>query len=161
MGPYVAVEYKTDELMVLRRNPYYWKVDEAGKQLPYHDEVVFEKGTSGVGRTLGTMAGSIDHSNLENPGTFIETMKRQAEPDAHFYVEWGPETLGYYLQLNQSATLGVEDDRDAAAARAVPQRAVPPRRQPGHRPRRHSPGCGSRPLPAPLARRPLPRQPLL
>jgi peptide/nickel transport system substrate-binding protein len=114
MGPFVATEYKTDELMILRRNPYYWKVDEAGKQLPYLDEVTFEKGTSGVGRTLSTMAGSADHSNLENPGTFIETMKRQAEEDAHFYVEWGPETLGYYLQLNQSATLGVDDDRDAA-----------------------------------------------
>jgi peptide/nickel transport system substrate-binding protein len=114
MGPWVAVEYKTDELMVLRRNPYYWKVDEAGKQLPYLDEVVFEKGTSGVGRTLGTMAGSLDHSNLENPDTFIETMKRQAEEDAHFYVEWGPETLGYYIEVNQSATLGVKDERDAA-----------------------------------------------
>jgi peptide/nickel transport system substrate-binding protein len=114
MGPFVAVEYKTDEIMVLRRNPYYWKVDEAGKQLPYIDEVLFEKGTSGVGRTLGTLAGSIDHTNLENPGTFIETLKRQAEPDAHFYVEWGPETLGYYLQLNQSETLGVKNERDQA-----------------------------------------------
>lgn len=114
MGPFVAVEYRTDEIMVLRRNPYYWKVDEAGNQLPYLDEVVFEKGTSGVGRTLGTLAGSLDHTNLENPGTFIETMKRQAEPDAHFYVEWGPETLGYLLQINQSATAGVKDDRDMA-----------------------------------------------
>ncbi len=114
MGPWVPIEYKTDELMVLRRNPYYWKVDEAGKQLPYLDEVMFEKGTSGVGRTLGTLAGSLDHSNLENPDTFIETMKRQAEEDAHFYVEWGPETLAFYLGINQSATLGVEDDRDAA-----------------------------------------------
>jgi peptide/nickel transport system substrate-binding protein len=100
--------------MVLRRNPYYWKVDEAGKQLPYLDEVTFEKGTSGVGRTLGTLAGSLDHSNLENPGVFVETMKRQAEADAHFYVEWGPETLGYYLVINQSASLGVKDERDAA-----------------------------------------------
>ena len=114
MGPWVPVEYKTDELMVLRRNPYYWKVDEAGKQLPYLDEVVFEKGTSGVGRTLGTMAGSLDHSNLENPDVFIETMKRQAEPDAHFDVAWGPETLGFYLEMNQSSTLGVEDDQTAA-----------------------------------------------
>ncbi|NIN50780.1 MAG: hypothetical protein GTN62_11805, partial [Gemmatimonadales bacterium] len=52
MGPWVATEYRTDELLVLRRNPYYWKVDEAGKQLPYLDEVSFEKGPSGVGRTL-------------------------------------------------------------------------------------------------------------
>lgn len=114
MGPWIPVEYKTDELMVMRRNPYYWKVDEAGKQLPYLDEVVFQKGTSGVGRTLSTMAGSGDHSNLENPGVFIETMKRQAEEDAHFSVEWGPETLGYYIQINQSANFGVENDRDAA-----------------------------------------------
>lgn len=114
LGPFVAVEYKTDEIMVLRRNPYYWKVDENGNQLPYLDEVVFEKGTSGVGRTLGTLAGSLDHSNLENPGTFVETMKRQAEADAHFYVEWGPETLAFYLEINQSATFGVKDERDRA-----------------------------------------------
>jgi len=114
MGPWVAVEYKTDELMILRRNPYYWKVDESGKQLPYLDEVDFQKGAEGIGRTLSTMAGTGDHSNLENPGVFIETLKRQAEPDAHFFVEWGPETLGYYLQMNQSATLGVQDERDAA-----------------------------------------------
>jgi len=114
MGPWVAVEYKTDEIMVLRRNPYYWKVDAAGKQLPYLDEVQFEKGTQGVGRTLSTMAGSADHSNLENPGVFIETLKRADEEDAHFYVEWGPETLAFSLHLNQSATLGVKEERDAA-----------------------------------------------
>jgi peptide/nickel transport system substrate-binding protein len=114
LGPWVAVEYKTDEIMVLRRNPYYWKVDESGKQLPYLDEVQFEKGTSGVGRTLSTMAGSGDHSNLENPSVFIETLKREAEPDAHFSVNWGPETLAFGLMLNQSATFGVNDERDAA-----------------------------------------------
>ncbi|MCP4395893.1 MAG: ABC transporter substrate-binding protein [bacterium] len=111
MGPWVPVEYKTDEFMVMRRNPYYWKVDEAGKQLPYLDEVTFQKGTTGVGRTLGTMAGSIDHTNLENPGVFVETMKRMQEPDAHFYVEWGPEMLSFQLELNLSATLGITDDR--------------------------------------------------
>ena len=113
MGPWVAVEYKTDEILVMRRNPYYWKVDEAGYQLPYLDEVVFEKGSTGVGRTLGTLAGSLDHTNLENPSTFIEALKRAEEPDAHFYVEWGPETLAFSLSLNQSATLGVKDERDA------------------------------------------------
>ena len=112
MGPWVAVEYKTDELMVLRRNPYYWKVDEAGNQLPYLDEVIFEKGSQGIGRTLSTMAGTGDHSNLENPDVFIETLKRAQESDAHFYVEWGPELLSFSLHMNQSASLGVEDERD-------------------------------------------------
>lgn len=34
LGMFVPVEYITDELMILRRNPYYWAVDETGKQLP-------------------------------------------------------------------------------------------------------------------------------
>ena len=114
MGPWIPIEYKTDELLVLRRNPYYWKVDESGQQLPYLDEVVFEKGSTGIGRTLSTLAGTGDHSNLENPSVFIETLKRAGEPDAHFYVEWGPETLAFSLHINQSANLGVEDERDAA-----------------------------------------------
>jgi len=114
MGPWVAVEYKTDELMVHSRNPYYWKVDEEGNQLPYLDEVRFEKGSTGVGRTLNTLAGSGDHSNLENPSTFIETLKRAADADAHFTVGWGPEMLAYSLHMNQSVNLGVEDERDSA-----------------------------------------------
>jgi peptide/nickel transport system substrate-binding protein len=75
---------------------------------------VFEKGSTGVGRTLSTLAGSGDHSNLENPSTFNETLKRAAEPDAHFEVSWGPEMLTFSLRMNQSANLGVEDERDAA-----------------------------------------------
>lgn len=114
MGPWVPVEYRTDEFMVFRRNPYYWKVDSAGNQLPYLDEVTFEKGSDGVGRTLGTLAGSIDHTNLENPNTYVEAVTRSQEDDAHFYIEWGPETLLYNINLNLSATLGVETERDEA-----------------------------------------------
>jgi peptide/nickel transport system substrate-binding protein len=114
MGAWVPVEYKTDELLIMRRNPYFWKVDEAGNQLPYIDEMVYQKGPSGVGRDLCTMAGGCDHTNLENPSTFVETLKRAEEPDAHFEVSWGPELLGYAVELNQSVDLGVEDERDAA-----------------------------------------------
>ena len=52
LGPFVITEYKTDELMIMRRNPYYWKVDEAGNQLPYLDEIQYRKGPSGIGRDL-------------------------------------------------------------------------------------------------------------
>ena len=106
MGPWVPVEYKTDEFMVLRRNPYYWKVDEDGRQLPYLNEVTFEKGESGLGRTLGTLAGSIDHSNLENPSSYVEATKRVQEPDAHFDIYWGPEALGFPVEFNFSTLAG-------------------------------------------------------
>ena len=112
MGPWVPVYYETDVLMVWRRNPYYWKVDEDGNQLPYLDEVTFEKGSSGLGRTLGTFGGSLDHTNLENPSAFVEATKQLQNPDAHFYIEWGPETLSFPLELNLSTSLGVKDERD-------------------------------------------------
>lgn len=112
MGPWVITEYKTDELMIMRRNPYYWKVDEAGNQLPYLDEIQYRKGPSGIGRDLCTIAGDCDHMNLENPSTFVEAMTQAQEPDAAYNVSWGPETLGYFVRFNFSLQLGIQGDRD-------------------------------------------------
>ncbi len=39
-GPYRFKEYKVDQQVVLERNPYYWKIDKNGTQLPYLDELV-------------------------------------------------------------------------------------------------------------------------
>jgi peptide/nickel transport system substrate-binding protein len=115
LGPWVPVEYKTDELLIMRRNPYFWEVDENGNQLPYIDEAVYQKGPSGVGRTLCTLAGGCDHTNLENPSSeFVEALKRAQEPDAQFIMNWGPEDLAFNLELNQSETLGITNDHDKA-----------------------------------------------
>lgn len=114
MGPWAITEYQTDELMIMRRNPYYWKVDEAGNQLPYLDEIQYRKGPTGIGRDLCTIAGDCDHMNLENPSTFTEVMTQAQDEDASFEVSWGPETLGYFIAFNYSLQLGVEGDRDVA-----------------------------------------------
>jgi peptide/nickel transport system substrate-binding protein len=115
MGPWVITEYITDELMIMRRNPYYWKVDEAGNQLPYMDEIQYRKGPSGVGRDLCTIAGDCDHMNLENPSTFVEAMTQAQEADATYNVSWGPETLGYDIEFNYALNFGIEDEvRDVA-----------------------------------------------
>ena len=115
MGPWVPVEYKTDELLIMRRNPYFWMVDEEGNQLPYIDEAVYQKGPSGVGRTLCTLAGGCDHTNLENPSSeYVDALTRAQEPDAQFAMNWGPEDLAFNLELNQSLSLGVNDERDQA-----------------------------------------------
>lgn len=114
MGPWVVTEYKTDELMIMRRNPYYWKVDEAGNQLPYMDEIQYRKGPSGIGRDLCTIAGDCDHMNLENPSTYVEAMTQAQEEDASFSVNWGPEVLGFSVEFNYSLQLGIEGERDTA-----------------------------------------------
>ncbi len=41
LGPYRFVRYDVDQQVILERNPYYWKVDRQGVQLPYLDEFVF------------------------------------------------------------------------------------------------------------------------
>jgi peptide/nickel transport system substrate-binding protein len=38
-GPYVLAEYKQGQYLRLKRNPYYWRRDPAGKPLPYIDTV--------------------------------------------------------------------------------------------------------------------------
>jgi peptide/nickel transport system substrate-binding protein len=101
----------------MRRNPYYWKVDEDGKQLPYLDEVVFQKRSGEYIRALCTFEGTCDHTNLENPlAELAEAFKRSQSqtPDAPFEVDWGPELVGFYVQINQSAALGVKDEQDMA-----------------------------------------------
>jgi peptide/nickel transport system substrate-binding protein len=100
--------------MIMRRNPYYWKVDEDGNQLPYFDEVQYRKGPSGIGRDLCTLAGACDHMNLENPSTFVEAMTKAQDPAAKYTVTWGPETLGYGVNFNFSLDFGVKDARDTA-----------------------------------------------
>ena len=41
LGPFRFVEHVPGERLVLERNPFYWKQDRAGNQLPYLDRLVF------------------------------------------------------------------------------------------------------------------------
>lgn len=112
LGPFVPVELRPDEIVVMRRNPYYWKVDEAGNQLPYMNEMHF-KLTTWSDRTTQAVAGTGDFSNMENPGNYVEALKQSQSPDAPVQVNFGPRVLSWRLELNFSETNGVEDEVDA------------------------------------------------
>jgi peptide/nickel transport system substrate-binding protein len=49
-----------EKRFVMERNPYYWKVDTAGNQLPYIDEVVHELQAESQTIVLKAIAGEID-----------------------------------------------------------------------------------------------------
>ena len=101
MGAWTPVEYRPDDVVVLRRNPYYWKVDENGNQLPYLDEISYRLSTW-ADRDVQTVAGTGDFSNLEQPENFVESLKRSAEDNAPARLQFGARTIGYTLYPNLS-----------------------------------------------------------
>ena len=112
MGPWVPVVHRPDEIVIMRRNPYYWKVDEAGNQLPYLNEMHF-KLTTWSDRTTQAVAGTGDFSNMENPGNYVEALKQSQAPDSPTKAQFGPRVLSWELEFNLSETVGVEDEVDA------------------------------------------------
>ncbi|TIX87892.1 ABC transporter substrate-binding protein [Rhizobium sp. P44RR-XXIV] len=114
MGAWVPVEYRSDDIIVMRRNPYYWKVDEKGNQLPYLNELHYKLSTW-ADRDVQAVAGSGDLSNLEQPENFVASLKRAAQPDAPARLAFGPRLIGYNLQMNFSANgWGAPDARGQA-----------------------------------------------
>lgn len=116
MGGWVPVEYRSDDIIVMRRNPYYWKVDEKGNQLPYLNELHYKLSTW-ADRDVQAVAGSGDLSNLEQPENFVASLKRAAQPDAPARLAFGPRLIGYNLQMNFSANGWGNPDARAQAVR--------------------------------------------
>jgi len=118
MGAWAPVEYRPDDIIVMRRNPYYWKVDEAGNQLPYLNEMHYKLSTW-ADRDVQAVAGSGDFANLEQPESFVEALKRSASPDAPARLEFGPRIIGYSLYPNLSANGWGEPDARGQAVREL------------------------------------------
>ncbi len=118
MGAWVVVEHRPDDIVVLRRNPYYWKVDEAGNQLPYLDEMQYRLSTW-ADRDVQAVAGTGDFSNLEQAENYVEALKKAADPASPAKLAFGPRTIGYSLYPNLSANGWGEPDANAQAIREL------------------------------------------
>ena len=116
MGAWVPVAYRPDDIIVLRRNPYYWKVDEAGNQLPYLDELEYKLSTW-ADRDVQAVAGTGDFSNLEQAESYVEALKRSADPKAPARLAFGARTIGYSINMNYSANGWGSPDARAEAVR--------------------------------------------
>ncbi|MCL6270506.1 ABC transporter substrate-binding protein [Sansalvadorimonas sp. 2012CJ34-2] len=118
MGAWAPVYHKSDEMIVMRRNPYYWKVDEKGRQLPYIDEVRHKLSTWSD-RTIQTVAGNADMSNMENPANYIESLRKSAQKNSPARLEFGPRTLGWSILTNFSKEYGTKGDVRAMEVRKL------------------------------------------
>ena len=111
MGMFAPVLHRPDEIVVMRRNPYYWKVDENGNQLPYMNEMHFKLSTWSD-RTTQAVAGTGDFSNMENPGNYVEALKQSRSADSPTTANFGPRALGWDIEMNLSETVGTNNDAD-------------------------------------------------
>jgi peptide/nickel transport system substrate-binding protein len=118
MGAWVPVEYRPDDIIVMRRNPYYWKVDEAGNQLPYLNELQYRLSTW-ADRDVQAVAGSGDFSNLEQAESYVEALRRSAEETAPARLQFGARTIGYSLYPNLSGNGWGEPDERSQAVREL------------------------------------------
>ncbi|MDB5528222.1 MAG: transporter substrate-binding protein [Devosia sp.] len=118
MGAWVPVEYRPDDIIVMRRNPYYWKTDENGNQLPYLDELQYRLSTW-ADRDVQAVAGTGDFSNLEQAESYVEALKRSADPAAPARLQFGARTIGYALRMNFSANGWGEPDARGQAVREL------------------------------------------
>lgn len=118
MGSHAVVEHRPDDIIVLRRNPYYWKVDDAGNQLPYLDEFHYRLSTW-ADRDVQAVAGTGDFSNLEQAENYVESLRRSAEADAPARLAFGPRTIGYSALPNLSGNGWGEPDERAQAIREL------------------------------------------
>lgn len=67
LGPFYVAEDKPGAYLVLKRNPYYWKHDAQGRQLPYLDSVRLDILQSQDTEILRLLRGEIDFINSLSP----------------------------------------------------------------------------------------------
>ena len=89
------------ELCIWERNPYYFKVDEAGQQLPYADEMHMQRISDGSQALMMTLDGTADVNSI-GAGDLLTVL----ESDRHI-TEWSsPAWSSQSMQLN----LAVQDE---------------------------------------------------
>jgi len=100
--------HKPDEIVITRRNPYYFKVDEKGQQLPYFNEMHFRLSTWGD-RTVQTVAGTGDFSNMEDPANYVEALKQSQSDSSPVKAQFGPRVLSWRMDLNYNTETAADD----------------------------------------------------
>ncbi|TBL79599.1 ABC transporter substrate-binding protein [Paenibacillus thalictri] len=98
---WVAKNDPNSDQFIMERNPYYWKVDKQGNQLPYIDRIVASKVQDPAQRVLGALAGNF---NLLDFGFKDFTILKENEKKADFRVlQWSePNWSSAGIQLNQT-----------------------------------------------------------
>jgi len=83
-----TVEYVPGQRTVAERNPYYWKVDTEGKQLPYIDKVVITQVEDPRVVPLKIVGGEVDFLARGIPLDSFTTLKTSEKQGNYRVIQW-------------------------------------------------------------------------
>ena len=100
--------------IVAERNPYYWKVDPEGNQLPYIDRVAYNNVQNNEIVTIKAMAGEADfQARRIDPTNYPLFMENREKGNYRVQRDLGPDTIVLYLNQysKDPAIRGLLQDR--------------------------------------------------
>jgi len=100
-GPFVVASAAAAERIVLKRNPYYWKRDTQGTQLPYLDELTLEVVPDANQARVGLDQTKIDIVDRIRPTDYASLLNTGAAVRA---FDLGPGLGVDYIWFNQNPT---------------------------------------------------------
>jgi peptide/nickel transport system substrate-binding protein len=101
LGPFRLKKFIAGERIILERNPYYWKVDSKGDQLPYLDELTFLAVPNSEAEVVRFKAGDTQVINGLNGENFVALSKD--EKTGHYQLaDAGPSLEYNFVVLNQN-----------------------------------------------------------
>jgi peptide/nickel transport system substrate-binding protein len=113
IGPWMVTNYVADQLATFTRNPYYWKVDTAGNQLPYIDNIQVEIASGAVSEqvALKAIAGELDMQVRDIALQDVPLILESAEAGDYHVVMWdrGDFAWPWLMLFYDLADDGLED----------------------------------------------------
>lgn len=79
LGPFEIEQYQPGQRVIFRRNPHYWRTDEAGNRLPALDRLTLEIVPDQNAELLRLQAGQIDFTQTEVRPEDYATLKRAVD----------------------------------------------------------------------------------
>ncbi|MEM8603476.1 MAG: ABC transporter substrate-binding protein [Cyanobacteria bacterium P01_H01_bin.121] len=106
-GSYTLDRYVTSQRVVFKKNPYYWRQDEAGNSQPYLDEFVWQIVENKNTQLLKFRSGDLDISEPMRPEDFALLKREEQRGDFSIYVGGPrPGTVFFGFNLNKGSRNG-------------------------------------------------------
>ena len=121
LNPWVNITPSPAQRFVFVRNPYYHRIDERGRQLPYIDRVIFTVATANLipGKAgLGEADLQVRYLNMRDY-TFLQKSSKSAGVAVHLWEAGVGSQIAFYPNLNADDELWRKLMRDVRFRRAL------------------------------------------